>query len=208
MLDLALIRRPDFSAANAVAGTMNLATLGLLFVLTLYLQRVQGRSALEAGVAVLPLFVPTAILAPFAGRLTARLGPRLPMAAGLLGALAGMALLTLTDADSSYVTILPALLLWGAGLGVLTPAVVAAAVGAVPARRAGVASAVNNTARQAGGAIGIAAFGALAGPPGGGGFLGGFHTAAAIGAVAFLAAAGATLAVIPARRRDPGMVRA
>jgi DHA2 family methylenomycin A resistance protein-like MFS transporter len=88
---------------------------------------------------------------------------------------------------------LPALLSWGIGLGILTPAVVAAAIGALSPDRAGLASAVNNTARQAGGAIGIAGFGALAGRD----FIAGFHSAALIGAAGFVAAAVATLKFIP-----------
>ena len=164
MLPLELFRRPAFSAANGAAGVMNLGTLGLLFLLTLFLQTVQQRSALAAGVALLPLFLPLAVLAPLAGRATARLGPKLPMAAGLLLAAAGVGLLTRLYPASPYPTLLPALMAWGIGLGVLTPAVVAA-VAAVAPDRAGLASGVNNTARQAGGAIGIAAFGALAGPP-------------------------------------------
>jgi DHA2 family methylenomycin A resistance protein-like MFS transporter len=196
VLDLRLFRSPGFAAANAVAATMNLVSLGLVFVLTLYLQRVQGRSALSAGVAMIPLFAPLAVLAPLVGRVTARTGPRGPMAAGLLCAAGGIALLTALGVDSSYATLLPALLLWGAGLGILTPAVVAAAVGAVAAARAGLASAVNNTARQAGGAIGIAAFGALAGQPGSAHFMTGFHIGAAIGAALFLVAAGASLVLI------------
>jgi DHA2 family methylenomycin A resistance protein-like MFS transporter len=119
------------------------------------------------------------------------------MAIGLLSAAAGVALLTSAQPHSGYATLLPALLLWGIGLGILTPAVVAAAIGAVPGDRAGLASAVNNTARQTGGAIGIAAFGALAGPPGARHFLAGFHTAALIGAALLLAAAVATLGLIP-----------
>jgi DHA2 family methylenomycin A resistance protein-like MFS transporter len=166
MLPLGLLRRADFSTSNAVAATMNLASLGLIFVLTLYLQRVYGRSPLAAGVAVLPLFVPLGVLAPLAGRLTARVGARTPMAIGLLIAAIGVALLGLVQPGSSYVTLLHAMLLWGVGLGILTPAVVAAAIAAVPTDRAGLASAVDNTARQAGGAVGIAAFGALAGTPG------------------------------------------
>jgi DHA2 family methylenomycin A resistance protein-like MFS transporter len=79
----------------------------------------------------------------------------------------------------------------------LTPAVVSAAVGAVPSERAGLASGVNNTARQAAGAIGIAAFGALAGAPASHGFIGGFHTTALIATGMFGAAAVATVALIP-----------
>jgi DHA2 family methylenomycin A resistance protein-like MFS transporter len=201
MLPLGLFRRPAFSASNAVAGTMNLASLGLLFVLTLYLQDVRHRSALGAGIELLPLALPLSLIAPVGGRITGRVGPRQPMLAGLLLAAAGVALLTAAGAGSSYWTLLPALLLWGIGLALLTPAVVAAAVGSVPGGRAGLASAVNNTARQAAGAIGIAAFGALAGSPGGaggGGFVSGFHAGAIIAAGLFGAAALATVAFVPA----------
>jgi DHA2 family methylenomycin A resistance protein-like MFS transporter len=196
MLPLDLFRRTDFSAANAIAGAMNCGTLGTLFVLALYLQRVQGRSAFEAGLAMVPLFTPLCILAPFAGRLTARVGPRWPMAGGLLVAAIGVAILTGAGAHASFTNLLPGLLLWGIGMGLLTPAVVAAAVRSVPGERAGLGSAVNNTARQAGGAIGIAVCGALAGTPGSAGFLGGFHTVALVVATLFVAAAGASAVVI------------
>jgi MFS transporter, DHA2 family, methylenomycin A resistance protein len=198
MLPLKLFRRADFSAANAIAGAMNLGTLGLLFVLTLYLQRVQGRSALEAGLAVVPLFAPLTVLAPLAGRLTARVGSRWPMAGGLLISAVGVALLTSVDAHASFLALLPGLLLWGIGMGLLTPAVVAAAVGSVPGERAGLASAVNNTARQTGGAIGIAACGALAGTPGSAGFVGGLHTVAVVVAALFASAAVASVVAIRA----------
>jgi DHA2 family methylenomycin A resistance protein-like MFS transporter len=179
---------------------MNLGTLGSLFVLMLFLQRVQHRSALEAGLAVLPLFVPLSVLAPLAGRLTAKIGPRIPMAAGLVTSAAGLAILVAVGPASGYATLLPGLLLWGIGLGVLTPAVVAAAMGAVPRERAGLASAVNNTARQAGGAIGIAAFGALAGAPAARErFLHGMHAGALIAAGLYVLAGVAAARLIPSR---------
>lgn len=193
MLPLALFRRPAFTVANGAAGVMNLSTLGLLFVLTLYLQDVHGDSALAAGLALFPLFVPLSIVAPFAGRLTARIGPRVPAALGLVAAATGAGLLTLVGRHTSYPVMLPALVLWGGGIGGLVSAVVSAAVGAVEPSRAGLAAAVNNTARQAGGAIGIAAFGALAGSPGGHRFLTGFHVDAGAAAGLFLAAAVAVL---------------
>jgi DHA2 family methylenomycin A resistance protein-like MFS transporter len=166
MLPPDLFRRPGFAAANAVAGAMNLGTLGLLFVVTLDLQSVQGRSPFAAGVALLPLFLPLTVLAPFAGRLTARTGPPAAMVAGLVVAAAGVGLLVRVTPDSPYLTWLPALLAWGIGLGLLTPAVVAAAVAAVHRSRSGLASGVNNTARQACGAVGIAVYGSVSGPPG------------------------------------------
>jgi DHA2 family methylenomycin A resistance protein-like MFS transporter len=193
MLPLALFRRPDFAAANGVAGAMNLGTLGMLFVLTLYLQTVQGRSPLAAGIAVIPLFLPLSVIAPLAGRVTARAGPKLPMAAGLTISALGVGLLAHAEAGSSYLQLLPSLLLWGIGMGVLTPAVVAAAVRTVPPQRAGLASAVNNTARQAGGAIGIAAFGAIAGSAADArGFISGMHLSALLAVGVWLIACAAT----------------
>jgi DHA2 family methylenomycin A resistance protein-like MFS transporter len=126
------------------------------------------------------------------------------MAAGLICAAAGFLLLLLTSESSSYLELLPALLLWGIGLGVLPPAVVAAALGAVPADHSGLASAVNNTSRQAAGAIGIAGFGALAGPATGNGFMRGFHTGSLIAAALFVLAAAATLVLVGDSRRGAG----
>jgi MFS transporter, DHA2 family, methylenomycin A resistance protein len=201
MLPLGLLRRAGFSTANAVACSMNLATLGLLFVLTLFLQTVQHRSALEAGLALLPLFLPLSVLAPLAGRATAKVGPRAPMVAGLLVAAAGVVWLGGLQAGSGYLTLLPALALWGIGLGLLTPAVVAAAMGAVPAARAGLASATNNTSRVAGSAIGIAAFGAVAGAPSAPpSFMRGLHVDALVAAGLWVAAALATVLLIPSAR--------
>jgi DHA2 family methylenomycin A resistance protein-like MFS transporter len=196
MLPLGLFRRPSFSVANAGAAAMNLGTLGTLFVLTLFLQNVQGRSPIDAGLAIVPLFAPLAVIAPFAGRLVSRIGPRVPIAAGLATAAAGLALLAGAEAGSSYSTLLPAFLLWGVGLGVLTPAVVAAAIAAVPSERAGLASAINNTSRQAGGAIGIAIAGAVAGAPAAAGFVGGFHAVAIGAAGLYLVAAIAGLLLL------------
>jgi MFS transporter, DHA2 family, methylenomycin A resistance protein len=84
----ALFRRPVFSTANAVAPAMDLGSPGLPFVLTLYLQSMRHYSARGAGLALAPLFPRLSVLAPFGGRITARPGPRLPMALGL-GAAAG-----------------------------------------------------------------------------------------------------------------------
>lgn len=201
MLPLRFFRGPAFSTANAVAGAMNLGTLGLLFLLTLYLQTVQHRDALHAGVALLPLFLPLVVLAPIAGALISRIGPRIPAIAGLVMAAVGVGLLAASSADSRYATLFPALLLWGIGLGLLTPAVVSAAIASVPGDRAGLASGINNTARQTGGAIGIAAYGALAGPPtAASAFMRGLHVAGISTVVLWVVAAIATACLIPDKR--------
>jgi DHA2 family methylenomycin A resistance protein-like MFS transporter len=99
-------------------------------------------------------------------------------------ATAGLALLVRAGAHTGHAVLLPAFLPWGIGMGFLTPAVVAAAIAAVPAHRSGPASAVDNTACQTGGAIGIAVAGAVAGQPADGArFVRGFH-AVALGAAA------------------------
>jgi MFS transporter, DHA2 family, methylenomycin A resistance protein len=188
MLPPALFRRPAFCAATGIAGAMNLGSNGTLFVLTLYLQDVQGRSPLAAGLACLPAFAMLSLIGPPAGRVVARFGPRGPMVAGLLCAACGLALL----ADGPSIV---AFVLWGTGLGVLTPAVVAASMGAVEPERLGIAAAVNNTARQAGNAIGIAAAGAVAGSPPGSAFVHGFHGVALGAGVLYVLAAAVALTV-------------
>jgi MFS transporter, DHA2 family, methylenomycin A resistance protein len=198
MLPLGFFRVPCFIGANAVAGLMNLVVLGTIFVLALYLQVVRGYPALLAGFQTLPMFAPLSALAPLGGRLTARLGPRLPMAGGLAIGAFGMALLSRLEAGSNYLTgLLPPMICIGVCLGLLTPAVVAAAMSSVPDSRSGLASGANNTARQAFGAIGVALFGALAGSPDSiGSFLTGLHAAALVGAGLWLVGIVLTLTLV------------
>jgi DHA2 family methylenomycin A resistance protein-like MFS transporter len=167
-----------------VQQLMNLVARGTIFLLTLYLQVVQGHSALLAGVEMVPMFAPLSALAPASGRLAARFGPRLPMAVGLALGAFGMVLLSRLEVNSWYLPeLLPSMLCIGVCLGLLTPAVVAVAVGSMPASRSGLASGANNTARQAAGAIGVALFGALVGTPSAvSTFLEGLHTATLLGA--------------------------
>lgn len=190
MLPPAIARRT--AAANFVAAAMNFVGIGTILVLTLYLQGVRHAGPLEAGLEVLPLFLPLSVLAPVAGRLVARFGPRPLMVAGLaLGAL-GMLNLLLVNKNSGYPALLPTLLGLGIGMGLLTTAVVTAAVAGVPPERAGVAGGINNTARQAGGALGVAVLGA-----------GGLHTAGLTASTLWLLAIGVTLAGVRAPRDNP-----
>jgi DHA2 family methylenomycin A resistance protein-like MFS transporter len=195
----ALLRARDFVGANAIAGAMNVVGIGMVFVLTLYLQTVQGRSAMTAGAALVPLFAPLAALSPVTGRLVARLGPRPLMLAGLVVGAAGALTLLGVQPGSGYLDLLPALIGLGVGMGLLTASVVAAAIRAVPADRSGLASGVNNAARQAAGALGIAIFGAVAGRPASHAtFVSGLHDLAVASAVLWLLAAVATVLTIPA----------
>ncbi|HEY1854526.1 MAG TPA: MFS transporter [Solirubrobacterales bacterium] len=162
LLDVRWFARPEFSGANAGAGLMNLGTLGALFALSLFLQDARGLSPLETGLNLVPLAAPLAILALFAGRLVARVGSRLPAGLGLLAC--GVAYLGLSRLEGSIDG--PAgwalLALGGTGMGVAVPGLVAGATEALGPDRAGIASAVNNTSRQVGGAVGVALIGGFA----------------------------------------------
>ena len=103
---------------------------------------------------------------PLAARVIRRSGPRLPAALGLAGTSAGFLALAALGSDAPYDEMLAPLLLAGVSLGFATPGLVTAATSSVPSDRAGMAAAVNNTARQAGGAIGVALIGGVAGAAG------------------------------------------
>jgi MFS transporter, DHA2 family, methylenomycin A resistance protein len=163
LLDLSWFRRPEFTGANAGAGLMNLGTLGGLFALGLFLQEGEGLSPLEAGLALVPLALPLAALTPFTGRLVGRVGARLPAGVGL--AMSGVGYLGTALVGSSNIDTpigWAFLAVAGAGMGVAVPGLVAGATEALGPDRAGIASAVNNTSRQVGGAIGVALIGGLA----------------------------------------------
>ena len=201
MLPLRLLRHRTFSAATVVSLLMNLVGIGSILVLTLFLQGVRGLDPFTAGLVLLPLFAPLAGLAPLTGRLVARAGPVPPMAAGLLLGAAGSAALVSVGRDSGLAGLLPTLLGLGTGMGLLTAAAVSAAVGALPVSDAGVASGVNNAARQAGGALGIATYGALTGAPAHtAAFLAGVHRAGMLGAACWLGAVVLTAVLVRAPR--------
>jgi MFS transporter, DHA2 family, methylenomycin A resistance protein len=162
-------RRP-LAAASAVAGLMNLCSLGALFLLTQVFQDAHRLSPLAAGLLLLPAMLPLPLLGTTAGRLTSRIGPWRASALGLAVAAAGLAGVAASIGGPVYPALLPSLALWGAGLGVLGPAVVTAALQATPGAP-GTASGASNTARQAGGALGVAAFAALAGSASAGTFV-------------------------------------
>lgn len=200
-LPLTALRVPAFAGANLLALAMNLTVNGTLFVVTLYLQAVRGLPAVTAGLAMLPIFVPLAVLSPVAGALTARYGPRPPLLAGALLAAAGEAGL-LAAGTGGYLSLLPALLGVGVGVGLFTAPVVAAALRAAPPGRAGLANGVVNTARQTGTALGVAIFGAVAGaatrPDR---YLIGLHHLGLGAALLWLVVAAATVRLVPAPDR-------
>ncbi|MDR5783358.1 MFS transporter [Caballeronia sp. LZ065] len=163
MLPLSLFAERTFSAAVVFGIGVNLTYYGTVFILSLYLQRVLGHTPLQTGLAFLPLTGGFLISNLASGPVVARFGSRGPMIAGALLDAAGFAALCFVDAHTPTAALLVPFLLIPSGMGLAVPAMTTALLGTVGQQRAGTASAVLNTARQAAGAIGVAAFGALAG---------------------------------------------
>lgn len=163
MLPLQFFSLPGFSPAVVFGILVNLTYYGAIFVLSLYLQQARGYSALKTGIAFLPLTATFIVSNVITGWLTARRGSRFPMILGALIGMAGYALLLRLDQSTSMLSMMAAFLLIPGGMGLAVPAMTTAILSIVPRERSGTASAVLNTARQAGGAIGVAVFGALLG---------------------------------------------
>ncbi len=126
-----------------------------------YLQDVQGRSAIAAGLLILPITVPMVFFSPLSGRLIARFGARELMSAGMLCGLGGVLVLTRVEVDSPYALLLAGYLLFGIALGLVYAPMSTAAMAAMPAEKAGIASGVLAMDRVLAGAIGLAATGAV-----------------------------------------------
>jgi MFS family permease len=198
---------------------------GIFFFISLYLQIVRGYTAIEAGAAFLPMTLLICLVAPGAGRISDRIGRRLPAAAGMVILAAGLWLLSSLGPDSSLRSLLPGLVVAGFGIGLTTAPVTTAALDFAPPDEAGVRAGILNTSRMIGLAIGIALMGAIvtARWPGGlagaaidpRAFVDGLSTALLVNAAIALVAAGVaalTIAgggserLLPERRhsRSPG----
>jgi len=161
MLPLALFRVPAFTGTALVAFAQSVALYPLLLFVAIYLQVALGFSPTETGLRILPLTLVLVAVAPISGRLTSRLPLRVPLTAGLVLIGVGLLLMRGIDAGSEWTALLPGLLVGGLAIGVISPALAAAMVSVLPVERSGLASGINNTFRQLGIAIGIAALGAI-----------------------------------------------
>jgi predicted MFS family arabinose efflux permease len=161
MLDLALFRNRTFAGANVVMLFTALAMFGVFFFVSLYMQQVLLFSPVEAGAAFLPMTVLIILIAPPAGKLSDRIGPRGLVTAGLALVAISLFLFSRLGVDATFWTLLPGMLLGGTGMALTMSPVTAAAMGSVRRDKAGVGSAVLNSARQVGGSLGIAIMGAI-----------------------------------------------
>lgn len=205
LLPLSLFRSMQFTGANLETLFVYAALNGLFFFLMLYLQNVVGYSALAAGASILPANFIMLALSPLAGRIATRSGPRIPMTVGAFVAGAGMILCARITRGASYVSVmLPAFVVFGLGLAIVVAPLTAAVLAAVPSRRSGVASAINNAVARLAGLLAVAILPLTAGVaglahPSGPAFAAGYRRAMWI--CAGLCALGGTIAFATIRRQ-------
>ena len=161
MLDLSLFRNATFAGANTIMLLIALAMFGVFFYVSLYVQNVLDYSPTQAGATFLPMTLCIVFLAPIAGKLSDRFGSRWLIASGMTLVACSLVIFAQLDQSSTFWDIFPGLLVGGAGMAMSMAPTTATAMHAVPVDKAGVGSAVLNSARQVGGSLGIAIMGAI-----------------------------------------------
>jgi DHA2 family methylenomycin A resistance protein-like MFS transporter len=195
MLPLGLFRKPAFSAMALTGLLVNIGCYGLIFVFSLYFQRLDHLSPLWTGLAFAPMMAAVLATNLIAASVTAAIGARLTIATGLaIMAASCLALLGLRQ-GVPYAALCAQLIGLGGGLGLLVPPMTSTLLGSVTKHRSGIASGVLNAMRQTGSVIGVALFGALLG--GADGFIAGVRIALAIAAALALCAFVATVIGVP-----------
>jgi EmrB/QacA subfamily drug resistance transporter len=162
LIDLRVFRSRAFSAAAGSVTVIFFALFGSLFVLTQYLQLVHGYSPLSAGVRALPFALAMAAVSPVSPLLAQRLGVRVIIPAGIAMMGAGLLDLSTAQVHTAYPPLAFAVAIMGAGMGLVMAPASTTIMTTVPAHQAGAGSAINDTIREVGGALGIAIVGSLA----------------------------------------------
>src|SRR4051812_25830265 len=162
MVELALFRNMRFTAASVSLMVVFFSLFGSLFLLTQILQNVLGYSTLAAGAGALPFAFSMGAVSPLAAGLGRRIGTKLPVAAGLLLMAAGLATMSAADASSSFGYFVFATVLMGIGMGLAMAPATDSIMGALPAEKAGVGSAINDSVRNIGAVLGVAVIGSVA----------------------------------------------
>jgi len=161
IVEFGLFRNGPYFGASAAAFALVGAYWAVMFFQPQYLQDVRGHSPILSGLMILPVTVPMIFVSPFSGRLIARFGARRLMTTGMACGLLGLLVLTRLQADSSYLLLLAGYLLFGIALGLVYAPMSTAAMAAMPADKAGIASGVLAMDRVLAGAVALAATGAV-----------------------------------------------
>ncbi|MGH9192049.1 MAG: MFS transporter [Acidimicrobiales bacterium] len=161
MLDMSFFRNARFSAASAAIMLTFFAMFGSLFLLTQFLQSILGYTPLEAGIRLLPIAGVMMVVSPLSAKVVERIGSKVVVATGLSVAAVGLIMASRLTAGASYPEVLTALVVLAAGLALVMPPATESIMGSLPLAKAGVGSAVNDTTRQVGGALGVAVLGSV-----------------------------------------------
>src|SRR6478735_9044774 len=161
MLDMSFFKNPRFSAANTAITLSFFALFGSLFLMTQYWQFVHGYSPIQAGVRLVPYAATLMLTAPLSARLVERVGTKRVVTTGLLVIAGSLFALSFISADSSYLRVILNMCVMSVGMGLTMAPATESVMGSLPREKAGVGSAVNDTTRQVGGALGVAAIGSI-----------------------------------------------
>ena len=161
LIDVELFRRPAFTWAIAATVLAIFALAGLLYFFSQYLQLVRGYSTLRAGLTELPVSLASIVIVAVVAAVVRRLGNGRALGSGLLMAAVGLVVVALGESYGGIVVICTGLLIIGAGIGLAFTVSTGAVLGAVPADRAGAASAISETGLELGVALGIAVLGTI-----------------------------------------------
>jgi EmrB/QacA subfamily drug resistance transporter len=161
LIDLRIFASRAFSASAAAVTVIFFALFGSLFVLTQYLQLVHGYSPLSAGVRALPFALAMGVMSPLSPMLAQRLGARIVIPAGMIAMGLGLLDLSTAQVHSSYPPLAVAVAIMGAGMGLVMAPASTTIMTTVPSHQAGAGSAINDTIREVGGALGIAVIGSI-----------------------------------------------
>ncbi|HEX6786460.1 MAG TPA: DHA2 family efflux MFS transporter permease subunit [Acidimicrobiales bacterium] len=161
MLDFNFFRNPRFSAASTAITLTFFAMFGSLFLFSQYLQFVLGYTPLQTGIRLLAVAIPMMIVAPLSPRFVHRFGTKYVVAAGMTLSTIALLVLSLLKADSSYPQLVWRLVILSCGLALTMAPATESIMGSLPLAKAGVGSAVNDTTRQVGGALGVAVLGSV-----------------------------------------------
>jgi EmrB/QacA subfamily drug resistance transporter len=161
IVELPLFASRNFVATNVVALVVTFAMMAQFFFVTLYIQDVLGYSPVETGLRFLPSTLMIVLIAPIAGRMTDRIGPRWLIGGGLAIVTVSLFWLTTINSSTTYGDIWPSFVLMGIGMALVMSPMSTAAMNAVPVTKAGVASGLLSMNRMVGGSLGVAVVGAV-----------------------------------------------
>ncbi len=162
MVDLRIFLNARFSAASFAVTMIFLALFGWLFLFTQQMQFVLGYNPLQAGVRALPFAFAMGAVAQPAAKLAARIGTRIVVTAGLAAMAVGLVWMATSTAHTGYGTLVIASMIIAIGMGLAMAPATESIMGSLPPAQAGVGSAVNDTTRSLGGALGVAIMGSVA----------------------------------------------